>query len=96
MPAADKKKMFTATVESSVPHTSGQKAKLSVRSELLLTMMKNATISVSNSTNIMQQMLQYGQRWLNKGKRTRQRWPSRNRNLEDHIADMDEISSESD
>ena len=36
--------------------------------------MKNATIPVSSSTKNMQQMLQYGQRWLNKGKRSRYSW----------------------
>ena len=45
-----------------------------VRSEFLLSMMKNAIISVSNRTNIMLQMLQYGQHWPNKGKRGTNNW----------------------
>ena len=53
MPATDKKKMFTATVESLEPYTSGQKSKLFVRSEFVLTMMKNVTILLRNSTDNM-------------------------------------------
>ena len=51
---------------SKSPQTSSQKANPWVRSELLLSIMKNAIIRVTNSTNNMQQKLQYGRCWLNK------------------------------
>ena len=62
MPAANKSKYSPPLLGPGSLFASSQKAKLLVRSGFLLTMMENAIISVSNSRNNMQHMLQYGQR----------------------------------